>query len=82
MEWRVTIEPKGADGATQTHEVARGGGIDFHSPLDPAGLTLDDGKTLLAGVPLVPHFWDGPDGSSPKSACSPPATPLPASGSQ
>jgi hypothetical protein len=50
MEWRVTIELNGADGAKQTHEVARGGGTDPHSPLDPLGLTLDDGKTLLAGV--------------------------------
>ena len=41
---------KGADGTKQTHEVARGGGTDPHSPLDPLGLTLDDGKTLLAGV--------------------------------
>ena len=50
MEWRVTIELNGADGTKQTHEVARGGGIDSHSPLDPLGLTLDDGKILLAGV--------------------------------
>ena len=50
MEWRVTIELNGADGRKQTHEVARGGGTDPHSPLDPLGLTLDDGKTLLAGV--------------------------------
>ena len=46
----VTIELNGADGTKQTHEVARGGGTDPHSPLDPLGLTLDDGKTLLAGV--------------------------------
>ena len=50
MEWRVTIELNGADGTKQIHEVARGGGTDPHSPLDPLGLTLDDGKTLLAGV--------------------------------
>ena len=50
MEWRVTIELNSADGTKQTHEVARGGGTDAHSPLDPLGLTLDDGKTLLAGV--------------------------------
>ena len=50
MEWRVTIELNGADGAKRTHEVARGGGTDPHSPLDPLGLTLDNGKTLLAGV--------------------------------
>ena len=50
MEWRVTIELNGADGTKQTHEVARGGGIDSHSTLDPLGLTLDDGKILLAGV--------------------------------
>ena len=50
MEWRVTIELNGADGTKQTHEVARGGGTDPDSPLDPLGLTLDDGKTLLAGV--------------------------------
>ena len=50
MEWRVTIELNGADGTKQTHEVARGGGTDPHSTLDPLGLTLDDGKTLLAGV--------------------------------
>ena len=50
MEWRVTIELSGADGTKQTHDVARGGGSDPHSILDPLGLTLDDGKTLLAGV--------------------------------
>jgi hypothetical protein len=50
MEWRVTIELNGADGAKQTHEVARGGGTEPFSPLDPLGLTLDDGKSLLAGV--------------------------------
>ena len=50
MEWRVTIELGGADGTKQTHEVARGGGSDPHSILDPLGLTLDDGKTLLASV--------------------------------
>ena len=50
MEWRVTIELSGADGTKQTHEVARGGSADPHSTLDPLGLTLDDGKSLLAGV--------------------------------
>ena len=45
MEWRVTIELNGADGTRQIHEVARGGGTDPHSPVDPLGLTLDDGKT-------------------------------------
>jgi hypothetical protein len=50
MEWRVTIELSGADKTRQTHEVARGDSIDPHSTLDPLGLTLDDGKTLLAGV--------------------------------
>jgi hypothetical protein len=50
MEWRVMIELSGADGTRQIHEVARGGGTDPHSPLDLLGLTLDDGKALLAGV--------------------------------
>ena len=50
MEWRVTIELSGADGTKQTHDVARGGGADPHSTFDPLGLTLDDGKALLAGV--------------------------------
>ena len=50
MEWRVTIELRGADGTKQTHEVARGGGTDPHSTFDPLGLTLDNAKTLLAGV--------------------------------
>jgi hypothetical protein len=50
MEWRVTIELSGADGTKQTHEVARGGGADPHSTFDPLGLTLDDGKALLASV--------------------------------
>ena len=50
MEWRVTIELSGADGTKLTHEVARGGGADPHSTLDPLGLTLDDGKMVLAGV--------------------------------
>ncbi|MBS0161028.1 MAG: ISKra4 family transposase [Nitrospira sp.] len=45
MEWRVTIELSCADGTKQTHGVA-----DPHSTLDPLGLTLDDGKALLAGV--------------------------------
>ena len=52
MEWRVTIEfPNGADGTKQTHEVARRWRHRLPlSPLDPLGLTLDDGKILLAGV--------------------------------
>jgi hypothetical protein len=50
MEWRVTIELSGADGTKQTHEVARGGCTAPGSPLDPLGLRLDDGKTLLVGV--------------------------------
>jgi hypothetical protein len=50
MEWRVTIELSGADGMRQTHEVACGGGTDPHSTFDPLGLTLDDGRALLAGV--------------------------------
>ena len=50
MEWRLTIELNGADGTKQAHEVARGGGTESQSLLDPLGLTLDDGKTLLAGV--------------------------------
>ena len=50
MEWRVTIELSSADGTKQTHEVAQGGCADPHSPLDTLGLTLDDGKALLAGV--------------------------------
>ena len=50
MEWRVTIELSRADETKQTHEVARGGCTDPHSTLDPLGLTLNDGKTLLAGV--------------------------------
>ena len=44
-----TIELNAAYGTKQTHEVARGGG-DSHSPLDPLGLTPDDGKTMLASV--------------------------------
>src|SRR3954454_7562786 len=50
MEWRGAGELSGADGTKQTHEVARGGDTDPHSTLDPLDLTLDDGKTLLAGV--------------------------------
>jgi hypothetical protein len=50
MEWRVTIELGGVNGTRQTHEVAHGGGADPHSMSDPLGLTLDDGKALLAGV--------------------------------
>ena len=50
MEWRVTIELSCADGTKQIHEVARGGCADPHSTFDPLGLTLDDGKALLAGV--------------------------------
>jgi hypothetical protein len=50
MEWRVTIELSGADGTTQIHDVARGGGADPHSTFDPLGLTLDGSKALLAAV--------------------------------
>lgn len=50
MEWRMTIELSGADGTIQTQEVARGGCTDPYSTLDPLGLTVSDGKTLLAGV--------------------------------
>jgi len=44
MEWRVTIELSGADGTKQTHEVARGGGADPHSTLDPLGLAMPTGS--------------------------------------
>ena len=62
MDWRVTIELSGADGTKQTHEVARGGGSDPDSSLDPLGLTLDDSKacaiteqsTLSPASELVP----------------------------
>jgi hypothetical protein len=50
MEWRVTIELSCADGTRQIHDVARGGCADPHSTFGPIGLTLDDGKVLLAGV--------------------------------
>ncbi len=50
MKWRVTIELSEVDGTKQTHEVAQGGCADPHSTLDTLGLTLDDGKALLAGV--------------------------------
>ena len=50
MEWRVTIELSDAVRTKQAHEVAQGGCADPHSPLDTLGLTLDDGKALLAGV--------------------------------
>ena len=50
MEWRVTIELSCADGTKQIHDVARGGCADPHSTFDPLGLTLDDGKALMAGV--------------------------------
>jgi hypothetical protein len=50
MEWCVAIELGGADGTRQTYEVARGGGADPHSTLDPLGLTLDGGKALLTDV--------------------------------
>ena len=46
----VTIKLSGADGTKQTHEVARGGGSDPHSVLDPLGLTVDNSKALLASV--------------------------------
>jgi len=49
MEWRVTIELNGADGAKQTHEVARGGRTDPHSPLDPLGVKAR--KTPPGGGP-------------------------------
>jgi hypothetical protein len=48
MEWRVTIELSCADGTKQIHDVARGGWADPHSTFGPLGLTLDDGKALLA----------------------------------
>ena len=50
MDWRVTIELSGADGTTETREVARGGGTDPYRLLEPLGLTLGDGKSLLASV--------------------------------
>lgn len=50
MEWQTTIGLSGTDGTQQTHQVTRGGCPAPHSPLDPLGLTLDGGKTMLAGV--------------------------------
>ena len=44
MEWRVTIKLSRTDGTKQFHEVARGGGADPHSTLDPLGLTGDGGN--------------------------------------
>src|ERR1700761_7562877 len=46
----TSIEPPGADGTMQSQEVARSGCTAPYSTLDPLGLTLNDGKTLLAGV--------------------------------
>ena len=46
----MTIELRGAEGTKQIHEVARGGDNDPHSTFDPVGLTLDDGKALLAYI--------------------------------
>ena len=49
MKWRVMMEVTGADGAVRAHEIGGGAAVDEYSPRS-IGLTLAEGKLLLAGL--------------------------------
>ena len=49
MKWRVVMEVTGADGMVRTHEIGGGAAVDEYSPMT-IGLTLAEGKTMLAGM--------------------------------
>ena len=50
MKWRVLLEVTEADGVAVTHQVSIGGRPIAPATPDTIGLTLSEGKSILAGV--------------------------------
>ncbi len=50
MKWRVTVEVTGSDGSVCLHEVSVGGSNTAECSAATVGLTLADGKRMLAGL--------------------------------
>jgi hypothetical protein len=51
MRWRAVLEVTGTDGAVRTHEIGGGAAVDEYLP-HTIGLSLAEGKRLLAGLQL------------------------------
>ena len=50
MKWRVMVELTGSDGTVRTHEISTGGSNRVECSAATVGLTLVDGKRILAGL--------------------------------
>jgi hypothetical protein len=50
MEWRVMVELIASDGTVRTHEIGTGGSNTAECSAATVGLTLADGKRILAGL--------------------------------
>ena len=50
MKWRVMVELTGSDGTVRTHEISTGGSNTAECSAATVGLTLADGKRILAGL--------------------------------
>ena len=50
MKWRVMVELIGVDGTVCTHEISRGGSNTAECSAATVGLTLADGKRILAAL--------------------------------
>src|ERR1700748_1359606 len=50
MEWRVMVELIASDGTVRTHEISTGGSNTAECSAATVGLTLADGKRILAGL--------------------------------
>ena len=50
MRWRVLVEPAGADGTMEVHEVGVGERSPGGHAAETLGLTLEEGKATLAGL--------------------------------
>jgi hypothetical protein len=51
MKWRVMVELTASDGTVRTHEISAGGSNTAGCSAATVGLTLADGKRILAGLP-------------------------------
>jgi hypothetical protein len=50
MKWRVMVELTASDGTVRTHEISTGGSNTAECSAATVGLTLADGKRILAGL--------------------------------
>ncbi len=50
MKWRVMVELTGSDGTVRTHEISTGGSNRVECSAATVGLTLADGKRILAAL--------------------------------